>query len=151
METSINFRCLRNMFMLTANRRSEGGREEAADWPVADPAGNPARSVRRLTHPAVRARYDSESASPTLGKSMSNHASVQDDFLQALASGKTLSSIYMVNGIRLTGLVETSDRLVVVLVPPTGRQIVFKHAISTVMPGVPERSSRSPVRPGAGR
>ncbi|TCF98368.1 hypothetical protein BZM26_25970 [Paraburkholderia strydomiana] len=82
---------------------------------------------------------------------MSNHASVQDDFLQALASGKTLSSIYMVNGNGLTELVETFDRLVVLPVSPTGRQIVFKHPISRVMPGVPERTSRSPVRPGAGR
>jgi host factor-I protein len=79
---------------------------------------------------------------------MSNQTSVQDEFLQTLAKENTLASVYMVNGIRLTGRVESFDRFVIILASPAGRQILFKHAISTVMPGAPERTSRSSYAAG---
>ncbi len=48
----------------------------------------------------------------------------------------------MVNGIRLTGHVTAFDRHVVMLESLTGLQAVFKHAISTVMPGAVQRAPR---------
>jgi host factor-I protein len=57
---------------------------------------------------------------------------------------KTLASVYLVNGIRLSGRVQSFDRYVVILDSASGRQMVFKHAISTVMPGSSDRTPESP-------
>ena len=73
---------------------------------------------------------------------MLNPASVQDEFLRALTKDKTLVSIYMLNGIRLSGHVTTFDRHAVMLESVTGLQVVFKHGISTVMPGAVDRAPR---------
>jgi host factor-I protein len=65
---------------------------------------------------------------------MSNQASIQDEFLQSLLKEKTSASVYLVNGIRLSGEVVSFDSYVVVLQSVSGKQMIFKHAISTVMP-----------------
>jgi len=70
------------------------------------------------------------------GNDMQNQASIQDDFLQSLMTEETLASVYLVNGIRLSGRVQSFDRYVVILDSASGRQMVFKHAISTVVPVV---------------
>jgi host factor-I protein len=74
---------------------------------------------------------------------MSNQASVQDEFLQALLRGKTPASVYLINGIRLSGQVASFDSYVVVLESHSGHQMVFKHAISTVMPNAGGGAPRS--------
>ena len=81
-------------------------------------------------------------APPKTGNSMSNRASVQDEYLQVVTEDKTLVSVYMINGIRLTGHVSAFDRHVVMLESSAGLQVVFKHAISTVMPGAVHRAPR---------
>jgi host factor-I protein len=65
---------------------------------------------------------------------MSNQASVQDKFLHALITEKTLASVYLINGIRLSGQVASFDSYVVVVESVSGLQMIFKHAISTVLP-----------------
>jgi host factor-I protein len=69
--------------------------------------------------------------------------SEQDQFLDTLIAEHTLVSVYMINGIRLSGTLARYDRHVVMLDSPSGVQVVYKHAISTVMPNttgaVPER------------
>lgn len=74
---------------------------------------------------------------------MLNQASIQDEFLQALIKEKTLASVYMINGIRLSGQVASFDNYVVVLESSSGRQMLFKHAISTVLPSTGDREPRS--------
>ncbi|SOE87874.1 RNA-binding protein Hfq [Burkholderia sp. YR290] len=74
---------------------------------------------------------------------MSNQASVQDEFLQALFMEKTPASVYLINGIRLSGQVSSFDTYVVILESSSGQQMVFKHAISTVMPNAGDRGPRS--------
>jgi host factor-I protein len=74
---------------------------------------------------------------------MSNQPSVQDEFLQALLKEKTPASVYLINGIRLSGQVASFDSYVVLLESPSGHQMVFKHAISTVMPNAGDRAPRS--------
>ncbi|MFM0152877.1 RNA chaperone Hfq [Paraburkholderia sediminicola] len=74
---------------------------------------------------------------------MSNQVSVQDEFLQTLITKKILASVYMINGIRLSGQVSSFDAYVVFLESLSGRQMLFKHAISTVMPNTGERAPRS--------
>jgi host factor-I protein len=65
---------------------------------------------------------------------MSNKGqTLQDPFLIALRKEHIQVSIYLVNGIKLQGQVESFDQYVVLL-RNTVTQMVYKHAISTVVP-----------------
>ena len=59
---------------------------------------------------------------------------LQDPFLNALRREHIPVSIYLVNGIKLQGQVESFDQYVVLL-RNTVTQMVYKHAISTIVPG----------------
>ncbi len=61
---------------------------------------------------------------------------LQDPFLNALRREHIPVSIYLVNGIKLQGQVESFDQYVVLL-KNTVTQMVYKHAISTVVPARP--------------
>ena len=65
---------------------------------------------------------------------MSKGQSLQDPFLNALRRERIPVSIYLVNGIKLQGHIESFDQYVVLL-RNTVTQMVYKHAISTVVPG----------------
>jgi len=58
---------------------------------------------------------------------------LQDPFLNALRRERVPVSIYLVNGIKLQGQIESFDQFVIVL-RNTVNQMVYKHAISTVVP-----------------
>ena len=64
---------------------------------------------------------------------MSKGQSLQDPFLNALRRERVPVSIYLVNGIKLQGAVESFDQFVVLL-RNTVSQMVYKHAISTIVP-----------------
>jgi len=64
---------------------------------------------------------------------MSKGQSLQDPFLNALRRERVPVSIYLVNGIKLQGTVESFDQFVVLLRNQVS-QMVYKHAISTVVP-----------------
>ncbi len=64
---------------------------------------------------------------------MSKGQSLQDPFLNALRKERIPVSIFLVNGIKLHGQVESFDQFVVLL-KNTVSQMVYKHAISTVVP-----------------
>src|SRR5476649_387358 len=74
-------------------------------------------------------------------KKMTKGPSLQDPFLNTLRKEKIPVSIYLVNGIKLQGLIESFDQFVVLL-RNTVSQMVYKHAISTV---VPSRNVNSPM------
>ena len=65
---------------------------------------------------------------------MAKGQSLQDPFLNELRRDRTPVSIYLVNGIKLQGQVESFDQFVILL-KNTVSQMVYKHAISTVVPG----------------
>ncbi|TDN70967.1 RNA chaperone Hfq [Paraburkholderia sp. BL10I2N1] len=67
---------------------------------------------------------------------------VQDDFLQTLAKDKTTVNV---NGIRLSGQLAGFDQFAVLLESGAGVQLVFKHAISTVMPANGRGPARDPA------
>ena len=71
---------------------------------------------------------------------MSKGHSLQDPFLNALRKERVPVSIYLVNGIKLQGQIESFDQFVIVLRNSVS-QMVYKHAISTV---VPARNVRLP-------
>ncbi|MCL4720434.1 MAG: RNA chaperone Hfq [Gammaproteobacteria bacterium] len=58
---------------------------------------------------------------------------LQDPFLNTLRKEKVPVSIYLVNGIKLQGTIESFDQFVVLLRNSVS-QMVYKHAISTVVP-----------------
>lgn len=63
-------------------------------------------------------------------------ALLQDPFLNVLRKERIPVSIYLVNGIKLQGQVESFDQFVVLL-KNTVSQMIYKHAISTVVPSRP--------------
>lgn len=71
--------------------------------------------------------------------------SLQDEFLSSLRDNKTTVSIYLVNGIKLIGRVEAFDPFVVLLTNSVN-QLIYKHAISTVVPGEVAQTAPSPGR-----
>lgn len=61
---------------------------------------------------------------------------LQDSFLNVLRKEKTPVLVYLVNGIKLQGNVEAFDQFVVLLRNGTS-QLIYKHAISTIIPTRP--------------
>ncbi len=64
---------------------------------------------------------------------MSKGQALQDPYLNVLRKERIPVSIYLVNGIKLQGQVESFDQFVILL-KNTVSQMVYKHAISTVVP-----------------
>ena len=64
---------------------------------------------------------------------MAKGQSLQDPYLNALRRERIPVSIYLVNGIKLQGQIESFDQFVILL-KNTVNQMVYKHAISTVGP-----------------
>lgn len=64
---------------------------------------------------------------------MSKGHTLQDPFLNALRKERVPVSIYLVNGIKLQGQVESFDQFVILLKNSVS-QLVYKHAISTIVP-----------------
>src|SRR5690348_14561527 len=95
--------------------------------------GNAARTAIRRTPTGrpgpttVRQENQAEHAMSNKGQML------QDPFLNTLRKEHVQVSIYLVNGIKLQGQIESFDQYVVLL-KNTVTQMVYKHAISTVVP-----------------
>ncbi len=64
---------------------------------------------------------------------MSKGQSLQEPYLNALRRERVSVSIYLVNGIKLQGQIESFEQFVILLKTPVS-QMVYKHAMSTVVP-----------------
>ena len=64
---------------------------------------------------------------------MAKAQSLQDPFLNALRRENVSVSIYLVNGIKLQGQIDSFDQFVILL-KNSVNQMVYKHAISTIVP-----------------
>jgi host factor-I protein len=62
---------------------------------------------------------------------------LQDTFLNYVRKNKTPVTIFLINGVKLQGVVTWFDNFCVLLRRDGHSQLVYKHAISTVMPGGP--------------
>lgn len=58
---------------------------------------------------------------------------LQEAFLDTLCTDQSQVSVYLVNGIKLQGKIEAYDQMVVLL-KSTVNQMIYKHAISTIVP-----------------
>jgi host factor-I protein len=77
---------------------------------------------------------------------MSKVQSLQDPFLNALRKEHIPVSIYLVNGIKLQGQIESFDQFVILLKNSVS-QMVYKHAISTIVPSRNVRVVRGDEEP----
>ena len=68
---------------------------------------------------------------------MDKKQNLQDVFLNAVRKAKTPLTIFLVNGVKLQGVVTWFDNFCVLLRRDGQIQLVYKHAISTIMPGAP--------------
>lgn len=62
---------------------------------------------------------------------------LQDTFLNYVRKNKTPLTVFLINGVKLQGVITWFDNFCVLLRRDGHSQLVYKHAISTVMPGGP--------------
>lgn len=60
---------------------------------------------------------------------------VQDDFLNNIRQNKISVTVFLVNGVKLQGLITWFDSFSLLLRRDGHTQLIYKHAISTIMPG----------------
>ena len=75
---------------------------------------------------------------------------LQDTFLNAVRKSKTSVTVYLVNGVKLQGNITWFDNFCVLLRRDGQVQLVYKHAISTVMPMGPLQLQEQEVAAAAG-
>ena len=73
---------------------------------------------------------------------------IQDSFLNTARKEKAPITIYLLSGVKLTGRIRSFDKYSVVLDTNNQEQLIFKHAISTVV--LNKGSHHGPHAPGAG-
>jgi host factor-I protein len=81
----------------------------------------------------ARARQEQEQDSPMAERAQN----LQDLFLNTVRKQKISLTIFLVNGVKLTGVVTSFDNFCVLLRRDGHSQLVYKHAISTIMPSQP--------------
>lgn len=62
---------------------------------------------------------------------------LQDTFLNSVRKSKTPLTVFLINGVKLQGVITWFDNFCVLLRRDGNSQLVYKHAISTVMPSTP--------------
>ena len=67
----------------------------------------------------------------------SSQSSLQDTFLNSVRKNKNPVTLFLVNGVKLQGVITWFDNFSVLLRREGTVQLVYKHAISTVMPSLP--------------
>jgi host factor-I protein len=69
--------------------------------------------------------------------STEKNQNVQDVFLNYIRKNKTPVTVFLVNGVKLQGILTWFDNFSVLLRRDSHSQLVYKHAISTIMPAQP--------------
>ena len=73
-----------------------------------------------------------------MGEPMSDkQQNLQDTFLNAVRKSKSAVTIFLINGVKLQGVITWFDNFCVLLRRDGQSQLVYKHAISTIMPSQP--------------
>jgi host factor-I protein len=74
---------------------------------------------------------------------------IQEGFLNNARKEKTFLTIYLMSGVKLSGRIKSFDKYSVVLETNNQEQLIFKHAISTVVVSRPFHGTQHPSAPGA--
>jgi host factor-I protein len=100
-------------------------------------AGN-RRGCRRARPGRPWRPFDKETARQKKAKNMAaDKQNLQDAFLNHVRKGKVPVTIFLINGVKLQGVITWFDNFCVLLRRDGQSQLVYKHAISTIMPGAP--------------
>jgi host factor-I protein len=75
---------------------------------------------------------------------------IQDSFLNTARKDKALITLYLLSGVKLTGRIRSFDKYSVVLETNNQEQLIFKHAISTVVMNKQHGPERGEARPSYG-
>ena len=70
---------------------------------------------------------------------MANTETLQDLFLNEARKDRQLVTVFLMNGFQMMGVITGFDSFVVLLVTEGKQQMIYKHAISTVVPARPVR------------
>ena len=92
-------------------------------------------SPRPITRSSASA--PSEPARRPSGGNAAKQANLQDAFLNLLRKHKTPVTMFLVKGVKLQGIVTWFDNFSILLRRDGQSQLVYKHAISTIMPSQP--------------
>ncbi len=85
----------------------------------------------------IRARWAPRSGDKGKIPMSEKSQNVQDVFLNHVRKNKTPVTVFLVNGVKLQGIITWFDNFCVLLRRDAHSQLVYKHAISTVMPAQP--------------
>ncbi|MFZ9395245.1 MAG: RNA chaperone Hfq [Erythrobacter sp.] len=98
----------------------------------------------------LSARPRPEKPTKTEG-SATQQAKLQDAFLNLLRKNKTPVTVFLVKGVKLQGIVTWFDNFSLLLRRDGQSQLVYKHAISTIMPGQPIDAGQFSSQHGSGK
>ncbi|MEQ5786634.1 RNA chaperone Hfq [Erythrobacter sp. NFXS35] len=98
--------------------------------------------------PIVRPTAPSEPRSTDNGGSTGRQGNLQDMFLNLLRKNKVPVTMFLVKGVKLQGIVTWFDNFSILLRRDGQSQLVYKHAISTIMPGQMLDPQQFQARPG---
>lgn len=101
-------------------------------------------SSGRTLSPRPGSSGDETNAKPRQGG-----GSLQDAFLNLLRKNKTPVTMFLVKGVKLQGIVTWFDNFSILLRRDGQSQLVYKHAISTIMPGSPIDAEQFAIRAGS--
>ena len=98
----------------------------------------PAETQAQATKaPAPRAAKPATSAAPAPAPAGKGGQNLQDQFLNHLRKNKTPVTMFLVKGVKLQGIVTWFDNFSILLRRDGQSQLVYKHAVSTIMPSTP--------------
>jgi host factor-I protein len=105
----------------------------------------PQRSDSHLTAPQISLSIRASDNPPVTGQETPTRTrlmagekqNLQDAFLNHVRKNKVPVTIFLVNGVKLQGVITWFDNFCVLLRRDGQSQLVYKHAISTIMPGQP--------------
>ena len=102
------------------------------------PVETAAQTLRRFfQHDGVRRFPKDVEKKRTKTMAAEKTQNLQDTFLNYVRKNKTPLTIFLINGVKLQGIVSWFDNFCVLLRRDGHSQLVYKHAISTIMPGGP--------------
>ncbi|CDB87884.1 protein hfq [Firmicutes bacterium CAG:170] len=68
---------------------------------------------------------------------MSHSENYQDQLLNQARKGRTLVTVFLMNGFQMRGVITGFDAFVILLQSEGKQQMIYKHAVSTIIPSVP--------------
>ena len=99
----------------------------------------------------AKAEVEIESAAPVASVTAGQGQNLQDQFLNLLRKNKVPVTMFLVKGVKLQGIVTWFDNFSILLRRDGQSQLVYKHAVSTIMPSVPIDSRQFHVAAEGGK